>query len=93
MTKIKLKNTINLYKNQGLPGPGAGPGGAMAPAFFFRPGHGGAKAPEKFFGPGPGGAKAPEKYFGPGPGGAMVPAILRPLVIIKIYYRKANITS
>ena len=56
-----------------LPGPGAGPGGAMAPAFFLRPGPGGAKAPAKLLGPGPGGAMAPEDFFGPGPGGAMAP--------------------
>ena len=65
---------VRNRKTQRLPGPGAGPGGAMAPAFFLRPGPGGAKAPAKLLGPGPGGAMAPAYFFGPGPGGAMAPA-------------------
>ena len=69
---MKKKNTSETL-NQRLPGPGAGPGGAMAPAFFLRPGPGGAKAPAKLLGPGPGGAMAPADFFGPGPGGAMAP--------------------
>ena len=72
---------------QGLPGPGAGPGGAMAPAFCLRPGPGGAKAPEKKFGPGkffwprP---RAPDVVFGPGPGGAIAPAIMKSWLPTKI---------
>ena len=50
---------VRRGKWQRLPGPGAGPGGAMAPAFFLRPGPGGANAPAKLLGPSPGGAMAP----------------------------------
>ena len=63
-----LKAFLDFHTfKQGLPGPGAGPGGAMAPALFFGPGPGGAKAPENIFGPGPGGTMAPTNFFAPAP--------------------------
>ena len=75
-------------KNQCLPGPGAGPAGAMAPAFVFGPGPAGAMTPVLFFGPGPAGAMAPVSFFGPGPAGAVAPVYESSIFILFLKKRR-----